>query len=552
MTSPVAILTARTEGAVLRVAVAPGQSVRQALDASPLRVRAACGGTGSCGACAVRLVSGAVNPPTVADCVRFSPGERASGQRLACQMELKGDAEIWIQAPAPPSPWQSIPAEDLSVVEGAQQSRQRPLGVAIDLGTTRLRVALWDCRYGRRLAARHGANPQGAYGADVLNRLEAARSNPERRRELARLARGAVLDAVRDMLARDLGDGASEIQAIGPVLVVGNTAMLALLSGHGAAELLAPENWQRPVDCRPEDLSAWMAEWGLPNAELLLAPPLGGFVGSDLAADLLATQLVRTPGAALLLDLGTNTEIALWDGRALRVSSVPGGPAFEGGGRSGMPAEPGAVFRVVRENGGFDCRVIGGGEPRGICGSGLVDAIALLLGAGRLEPSGRFAASGRRPAGRPLRVTSSPGFSGSEGEGFQLRPPDPRTSISGSDVDAFQRARAATAAGAEVLLAGAGLRWSNLARLCVCGAFGRTLDVRHAQALGLLPPMPPDQIELHGGAALAGCERALLSADPLGLLASAAPEPLAVNLALVEAYGDLFIRHLRLGPSPES
>lgn len=530
MTSPVAILTVRTEGAVLRVAVSPGQSVREALDASPLRVRAACGGTGSCGACVVRLVSGAVTPPTVADCVRFSPGERASGQRLACQMKLMGDAEIWIQAPAPPSPWQSIPAEDLSVVEGAQRTQEHPLGIAIDLGTTRLRVALWDCRSGRRLAARHGANPQGAFGADVLNRLEAARSNPERRRELARLARAAVLEAVRDMLARDLGEGASGIQAIGPVLVVGNTAMLALLSGRGAVELLAPENWQRPVDCRPEDLSAWTAEWGLPGAELLLAPPLGGFVGSDLAADLLATRLVRTAGAALLLDLGTNTEIALWDGRALRVSSVPGGPAFEGGGRSGMPAEPGAVFRVVRESGGFSCRVIGGGEPRGICGSGLVDAIALLLDTGYLKPSGRFATSGS--------------------EGFQLRPPDPRTSISRSDVDAFQRAKAATAAGAEVLLSGAGLRWSDLARLCVCGAFGRTLDIRHAQALGLLPPVPPDRVELHGGAALAGCESALLSADPLGLLADAAPEPLAVNLALVEAYGDLFIRHLRLGSSP--
>jgi uncharacterized 2Fe-2S/4Fe-4S cluster protein (DUF4445 family) len=551
MTSPVAILTVRTEGAVLRVAVAPGQSVRQALDASPLRVRAACGGTGSCGACAVRLVAGAVNPPTVADCARFSPGERASGQRLACQLKLMGDAEIWIEAPAPASPWQSIPAEDLSVVEGARRSQQHPLGVAVDLGTTRMRVALWDCRNGRRLAARHGANPQGAFGADVLNRLEAARSNPEQRRELARLARAAVLDAVRDMLARDLGEGASELSAIGPVLVVGNTAMLALLSGHGAAELLAPKNWQRRVDCRPENLSGWTAEWGLPGAELLLAPPLGGFIGSDLAADLLATQLVRTPGAALLLDFGTNTEIALWDGRALRVSSVPGGPAFEGGGRSGMPAEPGAVFRVVRANGGFDCRVIGGGEPRGICGSGLVDAIALFLDAGYLKPSGRFATSGHGSVGgRPVRGDSSIESATSDSEGFQLRPPDPRTSISGSDVDAFQRAKAATAAGAEVLLAGAGLRWSDLVRLCVCGAFGRMLDVRHAQALGLLPPVPPHRIELHGGAALAGCERALLSADPLELLASAAPEPLAVNLALVEAYGDLFIRHLRLSPSP--
>lgn len=531
MTRPVAHLTVRAADTVARVAVLPGQSVREALDASYLRVRAACGGTGACGACAVRLVSGAADPPTAAEHFRLTPDERAMGQRLACQLRLAGDAEIWLEA-APPSPWRSIPEVELSSVEGAEPRPQaHPLGVAVDLGTTRLRVTLWDRRAGRRLAARHGLNPQAAFGADVLNRLEAARVSAQRRRELAQLARAAILDAVRDMLARELGEGARALSEIGRVLVVGNTAMLALLAGRGAAALLAPENWLRPVECRPEVPSAWAAEWGLPHAELILAPPIAGFVGSDLSADLLATELVRTPGAALLLDLGTNTEIALWDGRVLRVSSVPGGPAFEVGTARGVPAEPGAVFRVLRAGGGgFDCRVLGGVEPRGLCGSGLVDAIALLLEGGELTPSGRFAAP--------------PGGGGS------LRRLDPSISVSGSDVDAFQRAKAATAAGAEALLAGAGLRWSDLTRLCVCGAFGRALDTHHAQALGFLPAIPPARIELHGGAALAGCERALLSLDALRLLAGAAPEPLAVNLALAEAYGDLFIRHLRLGPIP--
>jgi uncharacterized 2Fe-2S/4Fe-4S cluster protein (DUF4445 family) len=132
--------------------------------------------------------------------------------------------------------------------------------------------------------------------------------------------------------------------------------------------------------------------------------------------------------------------------------------------------------------------------------------------------------------------------------GYLLRPPDPRTSLTARDVDAFQRAKAATASAAAVLLSRAGLRWSDLERLCLCGAFGRTLDVGHAQALGLLPRLPAERLELHGGAALAGCERALLAPEGAGLLAAAVRDARAVNLALVDGYDDAFVEHLRLRP----
>lgn len=513
----------------------PAESVRQVLDTTQLRVRAACGGTGTCGACVVRVISGAVTPPTTADYTKLTPSERAEGLRLACQLHLTGDAEIRIDEPAPPSPWRSIAALDLArvarVARVVPDFRGPPLGVAVDLGTTHIRVSLWDRRAERRIATRQGQNPQMASGADVLNRLEKARGL-EAGRELARLARAAILEALRDMLVRDLG-AVSELEAVGRLLVVGNTAMLALLSGHGSEALLAPENWQRPVDCQPLEPEAWLADWRLPHAEVLLAPAIGGFIGSDLAADLLATRLIESPGRALLLDLGTNTEIALWDGRRLRVTSVPGGPAFEGGLSRGMPAENGAIFRVLHQAGRIECQVLGGGPPRGLCGSGLVDAIALLLAQGLLKPSGRF--------------VSPPGD-----EGFQLCPPDAHTAVFGRDVDGFQRAKAATAAATEVLLEQAELHWGDLDRLCVCGAFGRTLNVVHAQSLGLLPPLAPDRIDLDGGAALTGCEQALLAVDALGALQRAAPQPITVNMSLVEAYGDMFIDHLRLRPiSPE-
>ena len=271
----------------------------------------------------------------------------------------------------------------------------------------------------------------------------------------------------------------------------------------------------------------------MPNAEVLLPPPLAGFVGSDLAADLLATGLVDGPAGSLLLDIGTNTEIALWDGSVLHITSVPGGPAFEGGGvRRGMPAEQGAIWRVRPETtGGFLCQVIGGGEARGYCGSGLVDAVAVLLASGRLKPSGRFAAA--------------PGP-----DGFALQADNAGSSITGGDIDAFQRAKAAMAAAATVLLARARLSWSDLRRICVCGAFGRTLDIEHSQQVGLLPPVPPGCIELHGDATLAGCERVLLAGNGSELLAAPAANLTAVNMSLAPEYDDLYIDHLRLRPIP--
>lgn len=525
-------LTVHSEGTTVRLSVPPGLSVREALDTTELRVRAACGGTGSCGACTVRLLAGEANPLMLAEYTRLTPEERSQGLRLACQLRPRGDAEILLDHPAPPSRWKSIAAEDLVPARGClPELEQHIYGVAVDLGTTHIRVALWDRKHGRRIATRRGPNPQGAFGADVLNRLTAAAANPGRSREMAKLARTAIIQAVRDMLARDVGEVTPMLAEIGEVIVVGNTAMLALLTGRGGLALLDPDHWQRPVDCTPADPD-WQSQWYLPNARILVPPPLAGFVGSDLAADLLATALTAGPAGSMLLDVGTNTEIALWDGTRLYVTSVPGGPAFEGGGVCrGMPAEAGAICRVRRVDGAFACEVIGGGVARGFCGSGLTDAIAALLAEGLLKPSGRF--------GRPRA-----------GEGYRLLPDNAATAITGSDVDAFQRAKAATAAGMAVLLGQAGMRWGDLRRVCVCGAFGHTLDTGHACALGLLPPVPSERIELFADASLAGCERALLSGRGQADLAAASGDLTAINMSLVREYDDMYIDQLRLRPIP--
>lgn len=521
-------LTVRSGATTTTLVVASHLSVREALDATTLRVRAACGGTGSCGACTVRLVTGRTNPPAIAEYQKLTAEERAAGLRLACQLRLTGDAEILLEHPAPPSAWKSIAAEDLLAIDACRPDLQDHIyGVAVDLGTTHIRVSLWDRRRGQRIATRRGPNPQAGFGADVLNRLTAARL-PDHARALAELARNAVIDAVHDMLARDVGEVTPMLAEIGHVVIAGNTAMLALLTGRGGEALLDPENWQRAIDCQPGQATPWHAGWHMPNAHIEVLPPVAGFVGSDLLADLVATDIAGGPAGALLIDVGTNTEIALWDGETVHVTSVPGGPAFESGGVGfGMPAEPGAICAVRRAGTGFELDVIGGGTARGFCGSGLLDAVAVMLEAGILKPSGRFAT----PCGA---------------EGYRLDPANPRTAITGNAVDAFQRAKAATAAAIAVLLAEAGLRPSQIGQLVVCGAFGRHLNVAHARRTGLLSPLPAAATRLLADATLGGCETLLLTREPKRSLVELARRLRLVNVTLVIWYEDRYIEELRL------
>ena len=526
-------LTVHGGNTTSHIHVEAGQSIRDALDLTSLRVRAACGGIGTCGACKVRLLGGSVAAPTVAEYMKLSQGERDDGVRLACQLRLSGDVEIILDDPAPPSPWKSIRPGNLGTPMGALPHLERHVyGLAVDLGTTHIRLALWDRKAGRRIATRTGANPQAAFGADVLNRLDASLVSPDRTGQIAVLARDAILHGLHDMLARDVGEVTPMMAEIGQVVLVGNTAMVALLTEIGAAALIDPANWLRSIDYQPSRREDWQSKWRMPHAKFLVPAPVAGFIGCDLLADCIATHILDDLPGTLLLDIGTNTEIALWDGKTLHVTSVPGGPAFEGAGiQNGMAAEAGAISRVQRSQSGaaFNCAIIGQDEATGLCGSGLVDGVAVLLGAGLLKPSGRFS------------VAPGP-------EGFALIPDNPRSAIAGRAVDAFQRAKAAVAAAQEELLRAAGMTGGDLLRLIVCGAFGRHLDISNAQQVGLLPMIDADRVELHADAALAGAEQALLNDDAADLFTQLRDKTNGINLAIINGYEDHFVGHLRLRP----
>jgi uncharacterized 2Fe-2S/4Fe-4S cluster protein (DUF4445 family) len=257
-----------------------------------------------------------------------------------------------------------------------------------------------------------------------------------------------------------------------------------------------------------------------------LVPPLGGFVGPDLLAAVLAARLVAEEAPALLLDFGTNTEIALWDGRTLWVSSAAGGPAFEACGvRCAVPADLGAIHRV---RAGSPCgfEVLGGGEPTGVCATGLVDWIASLVKDGALSRRGIFAGS-------------APPSLGLEGRRFFLEK---------RDVDLFQRAKAAIGAGVSLLARRAGVASADLRRVVTTGLFGRGLDIANAQAIGLLPAVPPERVEAFDHLALAGCELLAVSPDGPRAVEELRAVGRLINLARCSDFEEMFLEGLFLAP----
>jgi len=517
-----------SEGQQTAIEFTPGQSLRGLLDLTDHRVRSGCRGSGACGFCRVLIEEGNVEGPTKNELHLLSPEEFSRGVRLACQIVPREDLRITIVNLAPKSNWRSlgpqeIPKGPVIAPSPKKDGDHKRYGVAVDLGTTHISLCFWDMGDAVRLSGRFGLNQQLHYGSDVMTRLVSAHRSREDANVISRAARDSIGDALLDICSREGYDPGQ----IGHLVIVGNTAMLSLLTGRGFELLLRPEYWTREIDCEPLGTDDWFASRSLHHMTVEIVQPLAGFVGSDLLAGLVATELAEDTRPALLIDFGTNSEIALWDGRALWVTSAAGGPAFEGGGaRCAMPAGPGAVYRIDERDGRIDAQVIGIGKASGFCGSGMVDIVAYLVRTGNVDRIGNC-------------------VSGPNGDvPVEIRHIMPEK----KDIDAFQRAKAAIGAGVKFLMDGARLQPGDLGRVCVCGVFGRYLNLRNAQKIGLLPSLPSERIELWGNAALAGCEALLLSSEMRDHVSLLRKKCRLVNLSQAPEFEDLFLENLYLQP----
>ncbi len=379
------------------------------------------------------------------------------------------------------------------------------LGLAVDLGTTKVAAALMDLASGRCLSRATAINPQVNYGADIMTRMAAALADETDRDALRRTAAGAV-----QALAEDLCRAASCPSSVaGPPLcpgrdifaavIAGNSAMHHLLLGLPVDEL--GRSPYRPVLRTALDLPAEAAGLDLAaGAQVFFPPIIAGFVGADHTAALAATGLMHSQGAALGIDIGTNTEISLAKDGRLWCCSAASGPAFEGARiTDGMRAGPGAVFKVHIRSEALLLDVVGGGPAAGLCGSGLFSAVATLRRHGFLDQMGRFSRTAPFIDGQNVLLAPA----GRTAHGRDLI-------LSRRDIGELQLAKAAIRTGIDLLLAEAEIRPRQIGTVVMAGAFGTAVSPQDILDLGLLPAIAPAKIRQVGNASLAGAIRALL------------------------------------------
>lgn len=459
-----------------------------------------CGGNAICEGCKIKVLSGNL-PLTPEQENILSRKDVEEGWRLACRCRADGDITLEL------AQWDARILTDENRFEFAAREG---LGIAIDLGTTTLAAQLLDLQSGNVLAVETGLNEQGRFGADVMSRVFYA---------VTEKGQPVLEDAIRnqlgEMIQKLVNSSRADGSRVRDVAIVGNTVMHHLFSGLDVAPLS-----QYPFESPNRGLQkfeprrlGWTA---IPNAVVQFLPCLGGFVGSDILAGILATNVHRSESLVGLIDLGTNGEIVIGNREKLLFCSTAAGPAFEGSCISmGMRATTGAIAQVVSDNGTFKCRVLGNVPPRGICGSGLVDAVATGLSKNYIREDGKIL----------------------KGKGaLTLCPP---VEITQSDIRELQVAKAAIAAGVRILTKNLGASIADISKICLAGAFGNYIDRANAFRIGLLR-VPPERIQPTGNSALLGAKLALFQANG-EILAQIASIARHVSLSLDEEFQEIFV-----------
>jgi len=405
------------------------------------------------------------------------------------------------------------------------------LGLAIDLGTTTITAKLVSLASGKEVATASDVNPQRAFSDDVVGRVAYVDKTRGGTEEL----QAAAVQAINDLVKRLCEHSQCEPEHINEVVAVGNTVMMLLLLGASpTAVARAP---YAAVHTTPMETNATALGISVnKRADLRTLPCVAGFMGADAIAAALATDLRDADKPRLLIDVGTNTETLLYAEGEIIGCSAAAGPAFEGARISqGMVAAEGAMDSVIIEDGRIHLTTVGGTAARGMCGSGLLDAVAELRKAGLIEESGKMLHPVQVPRSVPSDIRKRLKM-GADGPEFVLADEEEAAegipvTLKQKDIREFQLAKGAIRAAVEILLQDAGLKPEKLGAVHLAGGFGNYLSRESAVAVGLLPPMPVDKIGFVGNAACEGAKMVLVCAEMMDEAIRIAEETRYVELA---------------------
>ena len=436
----------------------------------------------------------------------------------------------------------AVVADETLIAVEPGDTTDRVFGLAFDLGTTTVVASLLDLTTGTPVAVESMLNKQQPFGADVIARISATMLDPAARDKLRQLAQ----DTLAELGTAVCEAGGVAKEEVYEVALAGNATMVHLVLGIDPEPLgVAP--FIMSARLLPEVRARDLGVPAHPRARAVVFPAFGAYVGGDITAGLLASGMDRDPRTRLFIDIGTNCEIVLGGRDWLLATAAPAGPAFEGASiRCGMRAADGAVEAVaVTEDGELQLTVIGDTEPRGLCGSGLVDAVAALADAGLIDESGRFV---HTEAVTDSSLTDRLTMIGKE-RVFVLHwsaDRDPATSVylSQRDVRELQFAKTAIATGWRILLEEAGLETADIKQVLLAGSFGSYLSAKAAIRIGLVPDVGPRRIIAAGNVAGEGAKMALLSVRDRAAALALLEEVKYVELSDRQDFNDRFIAQL--------
>lgn len=501
---------------------ASGELLSELLIREGMDVDFPCAGNHTCGKCKVRA-RGSLSPISASEAAMLTADEIEAGLRMACFAKVFGPVEVCL----PERQGEQIMAHGKGTVSvGEPMIACGSYGAAIDIGTTTVVCKLYD-HSGRELGVESELNAQRAFGADVISRINYGIMNGNE------IICQAVVSQLETMLGRLAKGAGVPRHKINRAVVTGNTTMLHFFVG------LDPKGIGF-VPFIPESLFGCEVGEILSGVEVYIPPCVSAYVGADLACCLLASGMCAKKESSLIIDIGTNGEMALFKEGRLRCCSTAASPAFEGAGIScGMAASAGAIAHARLEGESISYDTIGGAEARGICGSGIVDITAALLEAEALLSSGRLE---RKGSAVTEAIDEENGF-------FTF--PGSRVKVTQEDIRKVQMAKAAINAGVMTLSAHCEIEPEEIDVLYLCGGFGSFLNLFAAEKIGLIPPKSVEHTVVLGNGAISGAAALLLDKKKINDIKALIDSCGYIELSGSEKFMDYYIGSMSFGEEEE-
>jgi uncharacterized 2Fe-2S/4Fe-4S cluster protein (DUF4445 family) len=506
-------ITAYWDQHSITIEAADGQNLLDVLRENGIPVSSPCGGHGKCGKCQVRLRENATEHTV-----------------LACQTIVTADCDVYLDHPSSISTKgadglietetvadklvENDAASDNSIENDTfadklmgndTASDHKSYGVAVDLGTTTVVLKLFELSSGTELDIESDWNAQLPYGADVISRVQYCITHPDGLKRLSDTIQSQICTMLRSLACKH----GIDIADIHTITLAGNTIMQHIFAEIDPSSIAAAP--YTPQTLFDDHHAFSMKEY--PQMQVILSPCIAGYVGGDIVAGLLSSRLSEKNGTYLFLDIGTNGEMALKDSDGFLCCSVASGPAFEGAEITcGMASHDGAINHISWAEDKLHIETVNDAPPVGLCGSGLLDLLAILLETEVVDETGRLLPPDEAEDEVPDALLACLEEDEQENGIFYLTA-DRNVYLTASDVRKLQLAKAAVAAGISVLLSESGHTLADIDALYIAGGFGKHLNPNSIAAIGMIPSPLKDKIIFLGNSSLAGACQTLLQPD---------------------------------------